>query len=419
MRDEILLNQDNPLQLEKLYRGNKPTFKAAFNAVYPQLRSNPLAEGWYQRLNFSPEELSPGTMAWGSPAERTFVVAASLFSAFIAKLPELLSLDNEFFYPRNAGLIVLPMLMAYFAWKYNASRKTCGLVAGLVLASATFINLLPQNTSSDTLVLACMHLPLWLWSLLGFVFSGGTWRNGANWLGFLRYNGELAAITALLLLSGGLTTAITIGLFNLIGWKIEKFYFQYIVICGLAAVPIVGTFITRVQPTLVNKVSPVIARLFSPVALVMLVVYLVATLIAGKNPYHDREFLLLFNGLLVGVMALIFFSVAETDHSGSHRGQILLLFLLSAVTLIVNCIALSAVLFRISEWGLTPNRAAVLGANILMLIHLFYVATKLFGTLRGKNELTAVGSSLAVFLPLYSVWSAIVTFAFPLLFGFR
>jgi hypothetical protein len=414
MREEILLNQDNPVQLEKLYRNNKPSFKAAFNTLYPELPDNPLAEGWYQRLNFDAEDLS-----WGTAADRTFVVAASLFAAFLAKLPELLSLDPETYYTRNAGFIVLPMLIAYFVWKNNISWKICAAMAGFMLLSSVYINWLPKNPLSDTLNLACIHLPLCLWALLGFAFGGGSWRSGEHWLGFLRYNGELLVMTALLLISGGLTTAITINLFGLIGLDIQKVYFDYIVICGLAAVPIVGTFLTRVQPTLVNKVSPVIALLFSPIALVMLVIYLAATVFTGKNPYQDREFLLLFNGLLIGVMALIFFSVAETNPHSKNRTQLVILFLLSAVTLLVNSIALSAVLFRISEWGLTPNRAAVLGANVLMLIHLFYVALKLFGVLNKKAELSSIGISLALFLPAYSIWSAIVTFLFPLIFGFK
>lgn len=414
MREEILLNQTNALQLEKLYRGNKPGFKSAFNALYPELSSNPLAEGWYQRLNYSSDELF-----WGTPAERAFVVVASLLAALLAKLPELLSINEEFYYPRNAGFVVAPALMAYFAWKNAVSWKTRGLAILPLVGSVVFINWLPENENSDTLVLSCLHLPLWLWSLLGAAYSGGKWKNGANWLEFLRYTGELIVMSGLLVLAGGLTTGLTINLFGLIGWDIQPLFSKYIVICGLATVPIVATFLTRVQPTLVNKIPSVIAKLFSPIALVMLVVYLVATLIAGKSPYHDREFLVLFNGLLVAVMALIFFSLAETDYSGGRRAQVVVLFLLSAVTLLVNSIALSAVLFRISEWGLTPNRAAVLGANVLMLAHLFYVGLKLFAVLSKKTGLSAVGTSLAIFLPLYSIWSAVVIFVFPFVFGFK
>ena len=69
--------------------------------------------------------------------------------------------------------------------------------------------------------------------------------------------------------------------------------------------------------------------------------------------------------------------------------------------------------------GLTPNRAAILGANLLMLAHLLMVAVRLFGALTGRNDLAPVGKSMALFLPVYSVWSAVVTFLFPLLFGFK
>lgn len=414
MRDEILSNIDNPRQLETLYRANKPTFKADFDALYPQLRDNPLAESWHQRLNYSPEDLF-----WGTPQERIVVVAASLLAALLAQLPKILSLDQESFYLRNASFIVFPLLIAYFAWKNKIPRKTAAWLAGFILIAIGFINALPQGQPDDTLILSCIHLPLWLWSLLGFTFGGGRLRNGVNWLGFLRYNGELAVVTALLLIAGGLTTGLTINLFGLIGWRIEKFYFEYVVICGLAAVPILATFLTQTQPALVSKVAPVIASLFSPVALVMLVIYLAATVFSGKDPYHDREFLLLFNALLIGVMALIFFSVAETTPTSKNSTQLLILFLLSAVTVLVNGIALSAVLFRIAEGGMTPNRAAVLGANVLMLAHLLYVSVRLLGAVTRKSDLSLVGQSMTLFLPIYSLWSAVVTFLFPLLFGFK
>ncbi|GAB3023089.1 hypothetical protein [Spirosoma pulveris] len=414
MREEILSSLNNPRQLEKLYWTNKTTFKAAFNALYPNLQDNLLAEGWYQRLNYRADDLS-----WGTPGERLFVVAASGLAALLAQLPKLLSLDQELFYSRNVGFIVFPILIAYFAWKNKISWKTGAWLGGLTLFAVVFINFLPKNQTSNTLILACIHLPLWLWSLLGFTFGGGRLKGEVNWLGFLRYNGELAVVTPLLLIAGGLTTALTINLFGLSGWKIETFYFNYIVISGLAAVPLVATFLTQAQPALVNKVAPVIANLFSPVALVMLVVYLTATIFSGKDPYHDRDFLLLYNALLIGVMALIFFSVAEATSATKKPAQILILFLLSAVTVVVNGIALSAVLFRIAEWGLTPNRAAVLGENVLMLSHLLYVGVRLFGAMTRKTDLSLVGRSMALFLPIYSAWSAIVVFLFPLLFGFK
>ena len=284
MQEQILLNLDNPRQLETLYRANKPTFTVAFNALYPQLASNPLAEGWHHRLNYDPEDLF-----WGAPGDRLFVVVASLLAALLAKLPYLLSLNEETFYSRNVGFIVFPLLTAYFAWKDKISPRTTALLVGVILLTLVYINALPQGRS-DTLLLSCIHVPLWLWSILGFAFGGGRLNNWENRLGFLRYNGDLAVMTALLVLAGGLTTGLTIGLFELIGWHIKNFYFSYVVVCGLAAVPIVGTFLTQTQPAIVNKVSPLIANLFSPVVLLVLVVYLVATVFRGRTPTTTASF---------------------------------------------------------------------------------------------------------------------------------
>lgn len=414
MRDEILIHLNNPGQLERLYRTNKAPFKRAFNALYPELRGNALADFWNERLNYETDELQ-----WGTRRELLFVALAALVAGCIAKIPDLFGIDEEFFYPRNIGFIFLPLLTAYFAWKNKLQPKWMAVTGAVLLASLVYINLLPASAESDTLVLACIHLPLLLWVLLGAAFVGPNPADGPKRLDFLRYNGDLVVMTTLILLAGGIMTGITIGLFSLIGYNIEEFYFRNIVVFGLPAAPIVGTYLIRANPQLVGKVSPVIAKIFSPLVLVMLVIYLIAIVYSGKDPYNDREFLLLFNALLVGVMGIIFFSVAETSKTGKSGVEIWILFLLSAVTVIVNGIALSAILFRISEWGLTPNRAAVLGGNVLILINLLLVTAQIFRVLFRKADSTRVGSAIASFLPLYGIWAMIVTFLFPLLFGFK
>ena len=162
-----------------------------------------------------------------------------------------------------------------------------------------------------------------------------------------------------------------------------------------------------------------IEKIFSPLVLVMLVIYLVAMVFSGKDPYNDREFLLIFNALLIGVMAIIFFSVAETSNTAKTKAEIWILLLLSVVTIIVNGIALSAIVFRIAEWGITPNRLAVLGGNVLILINLFLVTAQLTKVVSNKADINSVGITIARYLPVYIVWTIVVTFIFPFVFGFR
>ncbi len=414
MKNEILSNLDNPAQLERLYRAGKPTFKREFKALYPGLKDNALAGFWNERLNFASEEIS-----WGTGKDLVFVIIASLLAGVIAKLPAVLLIDEEFFYPRNIGFVIFPVLSAYFARKNKLSTGKITGIAGATLAGLIFINSLPDARNSDTLLLSCVHLLLFLWSISGFAFVGDNPNNGEERLSYLKYNGDLVVMTTLILIAGAIMSGLTIGLFEIIGFHIGEFYFENIVVFALPAAPIAATWLTQTNTQLVGKVSPVIARIFSPLVVVMLVIYLAAIIYSGKDPYNDREFLLMFNALLIGVMAIIFFSVAGTSETTRSQAEIRILFLLSAVTVLVNGIALSAILFRISEWGITPNRAAVLGGNVLILINLLLVTAQLYRVLSKKADLTGVGKAIAFYLPVYCLWTIFVTFLFPLLFGFK
>jgi len=414
MKNEILDNIDNPKQLECLYRENKVSFKREFNTLYPELTGNKLADAWNERLNYESQEIT-----WGSRNELLYIIIASLIAGIIAKLPAFLNFDAEIFYTRNIAFIVVPILTGYFIWKNKPSEKRIILTSLVILIDLVFINLLPDAQKSDTLILSCIHLPLFLWTIFGTSYIGENLNDYSRRIDFLRYNGDLVVMTTIILIAGGILTGITIGLFSLIGSDISKFYSEYIVIFGLAAAPIVGTYLTQTNPQLVNKVPPIIAKLFTPLVLITLIFYLFAILFSGKDPYNDRDFLLTFNFLLLGVMALILFSVAETSKENKNRAGIVILLALSILTIVVNGIAVSAILFRIAEWGITPNRLAVLGANLLILTNLVLVTIQIYKATTRKIDLLEVENTIAKFLPYYGIWTIIVTFVFPLIFRFR
>ncbi len=414
MRAEITNNLNNPAQLERLYRTNSAAFKREFNIIYPEIQETPTAQTWHVRLNFENEELS-----WGSGKEFFLVLAGVVIAGLTAKIPDFAGIKSDHFYTRNISFIVFPLLTAYFAWKQQTPTKNTLFACAAFVVAAVYINLLPGNFESDTLILACIHLPLLLWAVVGFTFTGNTPGCSQVRLNFLKYNADLVVMTTIIAIAGGLLTAITFGLFELIGLRIEEFYAHYILVWGIPAAPIVGTYLVRTNPQLVSKISPVIAKVFTPLVLVTLVVYLVAVIFTGKNPYNNREFLLIFNLLLIGVMAIILFSIAETSKSaGSKMGTILLLAL-SVVTIVVNGIALSAIMFRISEWGITPNRLAVLGGNILILTNLLIVTYRLFKAIKNNNAIEKVENSITSFLPVYCAWMAFVIFIVPVIFNFK
>ena len=128
---------------------------------------------------------------------------------------------------------------------------------------------------------------------------------------------------------------------------------------------------------------------------------------------------MLFNVLLVAVMALILFSLTEITKSSDQKMNQWLLLGLSVLTIVVNIIALSSISYRISSYGFSPNRLSVLGADLLILFNLILVSHKLILIVKGKVGVKEVEKSIGVFLPVYFIWAAFVAFGFPILFNMR
>jgi hypothetical protein len=126
---------------------------------------------------------------------------------------------------------------------------------------------------------------------------------------------------------------------------------------------------------------------------------------------------MIFNLVLIGVMAIIFFSLTN---SRQHHRSILhyLQTILSVVAVLANGIALSAIIFRLSTFGFTPNRVAVLGANLLIFLHLAFLSYQLVKSLRLNTSTLKVEAAIVGWFPVYSIWAAIVVFLFPLIFNY-
>lgn len=414
MSNYIIDHLDHPIQLEKFFREDKAEFTNQFNKAYPLYKENLSMQIWNERLNYSAEKKSIA-----SKNEIIIIIVLLLIGGMISNIPNISGINDEKFFSTNISFIIFPILSAYYIWKqkFEMNKMIAPFLA--IIISAVYINLIPENTKSNSSMLACIHLPLFLWSILGYAYIGGDLKNQNKKIEFLKFNGDLVVISAIILLSCMLFTGVTVGLFSLIDIKIEVFYFQYIAIWWIAGIPMIGTYLIQNNPQIINKVSPIIAKIFTPLVFINLLVYLSALIYTGKYPYNDRNLLLIFNALLIGVMALILFSVAEAGNNKKSIFSTLLLFGLSFLTIIINSIALAAISYRLIEYGITPNRIAVLGGNILIFIHLSMVCYKLFKSIRSRSNLEVVETSIALFLPIYSIWTGIVIFLLPFIFKYK
>jgi len=124
------------------------------------------------------------------------------------------------------------------------------------------------------------------------------------------------------------------------------------------------------------------------------------------------------NGLLLVVLCITVFSIVERDKDSSTGLIDYINIALAAVTLLINAIALSAILFRLASFGFTPNRVIVLGANLIIMVHLARMCWAYFRVVRGRAGFTGMRWVVTSYLPVYGAWAAVVAFLLPLAFWF-
>jgi hypothetical protein len=360
--------------------------------------------------------------ASGYLSELFVVVVLALVAALAIKTPVLFGhdfADGSGFYARNLGLFVLPVLAIYFAWKRKLEVITCGwLVLGFIAAGA-FANAYPFERQADTEVLTALHLPIACWLLVGAAYVGGGWFASHGRMNFVRFSGELFIYYVLIALGGGVLTAFTVMLFNAIHVNPERLVGHWLVPCGAMAAVIVGSWLVEAKQSVIENMAPVLTRLFTPLFTLVLLAYLGTLLFTGQAIDVQRDVLIGFDLLLALVVGLVLYAASARDEHAPPGLFDALQLVLVVSALLVDLLALAAIVSRISEFGFTPNRVAALGENLILLANLAGTAWLYLRFLRRRGTFAALERWQIAYLPVYSAWAALVVVAFPPLFAFR
>ncbi|PWW05079.1 uncharacterized protein DUF4153 [Paenibacillus cellulosilyticus] len=412
VNNRVLEQLHNPRELEQMFRADPEAFRQSFAHAWEHNPDSQVLAVWNERLHYKePEAAKKATLF-----QRNFVSMGIL--AILAGICTRLIL---FFANRgditmmNIAFGVLPFIAAYFAVNNGANKRMIYTLASIFALAIVLLNLLPQK-ETDSIVLAYLHLPIFLWVIVGLAYTGNEYRIGRARLAYLKFNGEFAILYACMAISGMLLTGITMRLFELVDLDISEFYFTNIVAFGAAALSVVAAYLVSKNLKLAKNIAPYIARIFSPLVLVTLAAYLVTVAWVGKSPFSDRDFLLSFNGILLGVLAVTIFSITERGTDERKNITDYVNAALIALALIIDSVALSAIVFRLSSYGVTANRLAVLGINVLIWANLIWIMSAYVRMLRNQTGPSTVQDAVTKYLPIYGLWAAFVAVAFPLMF---
>ncbi|GEK88241.1 protein of unknown function [Alkalibacterium putridalgicola] len=411
-RNQVISNINDPHELEKLFREDPDAFKRSFEEALERNAQSQVLAVWHERLNYQEETESE---------KAGFMNKDFLFMGLMALLAGLTSRGlfhlalEEVITPINLIFGVVPFIAGYFMYRNPPKKPILYTVIGAFFVSIIYLNLLPME-ETDSIILAYLHLPIFLWVVTGLAFTGNAYNKGRERLTYLKFNGEFAVIYASMAISGMILTGLTMQLFYFAGLDIADFYFRNVVLFGATGLTVVAAYLVIRNLEYGRHIASYLAKIFSPLVLLTLLAYLIMIVSIGENPFMDRDFLLSFNGVLLLVLALTIFTITGSTSDEKRTVSDVVNSALIFLALIIDTVALSAIVFRLTSYGITPNRLAVLGVNVLIWANLIWIGLAYSRFLTNKTGLTPVQNAVTKYLPVYGLWAAIVTFTFPWIF---
>ncbi|HZC50897.1 MAG TPA: hypothetical protein VE441_00155, partial [Mycobacterium sp.] len=269
-----------------------------------------------------------------------------------------------------------------------------------------------------SVVLTAIHLPLALWFVVGLAYLADDWRSSRRRMDFIRFTGEWLVYFILIALGGGVLIAFTFGTFRAIGINPQSFVSQWLLPCGVVGAVVVAGWLVEAKQSVVENIAPVLTRLFTPLFTAALLAFLVALGLTSTAIDVDRQTLILFDLLLAVVLGLLLYSISARDPLAPPGLFDKLQFALVLSALVIDVLVLVAITGRITEYGTTPNKAAALGENVVLLANLAWSAWLVLGFVRRQTPFAAIERWQTGYLPVYAAWAWIVVLAFPPLFSY-
>ena len=371
---------------------------------------------WKQLVLTGDDEPAPASGGW--IAAHAFASAAAVAIQVVrlgADLP-----DAQIGWPfRNAGLFVVPFLAAYFAHRRRLDIRGWLFTLAPPALAALAVNLYPYGADAQTELLAALHLPVALWFAVAYPYTSGRLRSHERRMDFVRFTGEWVVYYALIALGGAVLMGLTAAILEPIRPGLGERVIEWVLPSGAAGAVVVAAWLVEAKQQVVENMAPVLTMVFTPLFAMMLTVAAAAYAASGVAAGFDRELLGVFDALMVVVLGLVLYALSARDPSRplGLMDHVQLPAVFSA--LVLDGLVLAAMVARVGELGFTPNRAAALGLNLVLLVNLAGTAWLWGRLLTGRAAFHHLERWQTAYLPVFAVWAAAVVVVLPPLFAFR
>lgn len=369
---------------------------------------------WRQLVTPGGPGAEAGAPGW--PRALAFAVAAGLV-VLVALLAAGYPASTPDWLGRNAGLLVLPVLAAYLATRQGAAATELARWAAPVAVLALAVNLYPYGAGASTELLVATHLPVLLWAAVGFAYVGGAVGSHERRMDAVRFTGEWVVYLVLIAIGGGVLTGLTAAVLEPAGVDAERVA-EWVLPLGAAGAVVIAAWLVQAKQSVVENMAPVLTMVFTPLFAVMLAVATVAYAVSGFGGVFDRELLALFDVLLVVVLGLVLYATSARDPERGPGWMDRVQAVAVVAALLLDLLVLGSMVARIGELGLTPNRVAALGLNVVLLVNLAGAVWHLARFLTGRGTFHRLETWQTSYLPVFAAWLVLVVLLLPPLFAF-
>lgn len=193
------------------------------------------------------------------------------------------------------------------------------------------------------------------------------------------------------------------------------------------------SFLSSIFPFLVyivyrkmkTNISIYLSRILMPFSLLFIFILLILLLMPDIRPYDNRVTFILYNIMLAVIVLNMFF--VRVDYKSSIFTKALYI-VLPIVAILFDILVLTSSLYRLAEYGITPNKITLVGTNLVMLGNLVFITffnIKSILNIFKNNEdikdiknITIGDSKSVLYIYVYAAWAFIVCFIMPLFYIF-
>lgn len=193
------------------------------------------------------------------------------------------------------------------------------------------------------------------------------------------------------------------------------------------------SFLSSIFPFLVyivykkmkTNISIYLSRILMPFSLLFIFILLILLLMPDIRPYDNRVTFILYNIMLAVIVLNMFF--VRVDYKSSIFTKALYI-VLPIVAILFDILVLTSSLYRLAEYGITPNKITLVGTNLVMLGNLVFITffniKSILNIFKNNEDIKdikniTIGDSKSVFyIYVYAAWAFIVCFIMPLFYNF-